>query len=182
MPPDCLRMSTPRLELVAGTLEHLEADIADTGRLAVLLGAVVPAGWPPGEYDRGAMEYFRDKLRAGGETVAGWYGWYAIRRPDADAPATLIGVGGYVGPPDEHGAVEIGYSIVPEWQGAGYASELAAALVARAWSVAAVRRVVAQTAPTNAASLGVLRRLGFVEAGVGTEPGTTRFELERPRP
>jgi RimJ/RimL family protein N-acetyltransferase len=109
----------------------------------------------------------------------GWYGWYAIRRADAVSPATLVGAGGYVGPPAADGSVEIGYSIVADWQGHGYASELAAALVARAWGDPVVTRVVAQTAPANSASVALLRRLGFRESGAGTEPGTARFVLER---
>jgi [ribosomal protein S5]-alanine N-acetyltransferase len=174
-----LVLTTARLELVAATPAHLETEIVDPSQLAGLLGVEVPPGWPPGEYDRGAMEYFRDKLRTGGDAVLGWYGWYAIRRAGPAVPATLIGAAGYVGPPDADGVVEIGYSVVRDWQGLGYATEMASALVTRAWSVPEVRRVVAHTRLDNTASVRVLRRCGFAEAGPGTEPGTTRFELAR---
>lgn len=179
MPAPTRILATPRLDLVAATPAHLGAELDDPARLAGLLGAHVPPGWPPGEYDRGAMEYFRNRLREGGEEAVGWYAWYAIVRRDAGTRPTLIGACGYVGPPDEGGSVEVGYSIVAEWQGRGYGTEMVAALIARAWAVPSVRRIAAQTAPGNTTSVALLRRLGFKEAGAGSEPGTVRFVLER---
>jgi RimJ/RimL family protein N-acetyltransferase len=105
-----------------------------------------------------------------------------VRRADAEAPATLVAGGGYFGPPDEEGTVEIGYSVAPEWRGRGIARELAAALVARAWATPGVRRVVARTDETNAASMAVLHHCGFRCTGPGMEPGSRRFEHERGAP
>jgi ribosomal-protein-alanine N-acetyltransferase len=168
-----IRLRTPRLDLIAATLAHVEAELDTPSRLGSLLGAEVPDGWPPGEYDRDAQEFFRDRLQSGGDEVAGWYGWYAVRRSDA----RVIGAGGFMGPPTLEGEVEIGYSLLPEARGQGFATELVRALLEHALTHPEVRRVVAHTAEGNEASAAVLTRAGFSPAGPGAEPGQLRFEI-----
>ncbi len=165
---------TPRLEVLAATLAILEADLAGPGALAALLGVRVPEGWPPGMHDEDAMRFFRDRLRALGEAGDGWLAWYAIVRPGADGPATLVGSCGYLGPPED-GAVEIGYSVVPAFRGRGFATEMVRALVARALATPGVARVRAEAHADNAASNAVLARCGFALAGPGREPGHRRW-------
>lgn len=170
---------TRRLDLVPATLALVEADLRSPEALARLLGAEVPAGWPPGEYDRSAMEFFRDRLSENPDAV-GWYGWYAVRRPVELCGPVLVGSGGYLGPPDADGVAEIGFSIVPEYRALGLASEIVQALVARAFSMPEVDRVIAHTTPANLGSIGVLRRCGFGLVGQGSEHGTVRFAATRP--
>jgi len=171
-----LAIPTTRLELVAATLAHVEAELAAPERLAELLAAQIPPSWPPGEYDRNAMEFFRGRLREGGDAVAGWYGWYAIRRAAPGAPAVLVGAAGFLGPPSEDGVAELGYSVAPEHRGRGYATEIARALVRRALGMRGVRRVVAHTTRDNPASVAVLERCGFREAAEDAATGRVRFE------
>jgi RimJ/RimL family protein N-acetyltransferase len=168
-------LRTARLTLVPATAAHLRAELAAPAQLGALLGADVPASWPPGEYDRGAQEYFLARSEEGGDAVVGWLGWYAVRDADDVSPATVVGAGGYFGPPSPDGIVEIGYSMTPEWRGHGYAGELATALVARAMALPGVRSVVAHTSDANPASIAVLTRAGFVREGPGAEPGSVRF-------
>nr|GFB06442.1 hypothetical protein [Tanacetum cinerariifolium] len=94
--------------------------------------AALPADWPPGDYDREAMQYFLERLTAGGREAAGWYGWYALRKAEGDTPRTLVGTGGFMGPPDAAGTAEIGYSIATDWRGQGLATELVGGLVQQA--------------------------------------------------
>jgi len=61
-----IKLSTNRLELIAATLDHICAELEAPERLPFLLDAEVEPGWPPGEYDRGAQEFFRDRLKEGG--------------------------------------------------------------------------------------------------------------------
>lgn len=171
-----LRIHTPRLDLVATTVEHLRAELEAPALLGALLGAAVPASWPPGLYDRDAMTHFLARLTEGGPAVIGWYGWYAVRRAAAERPATLVACGGYFGPPDAEGTVEIGYSAAPEWRAQGYTTELVQALTARALTAPAVRRVVAEVHEENVASLTVLRRCGFHRVGLGRDPGHHRYQ------
>lgn len=173
-----LTLQTHRLDLIAATVELLDAELDSCERLASLLDALVPSGWPPGEYDRSATEFFRDRLLK--EPAAlGWLGWYAILRATQGAPATLVGSGGYFGPPDQQGSVEIGYSILPAFEGRGFATEIAQALVEHAFAAPGVRRIIAHTRPENIGSIKVLDRCGFVPAGPGNEAGTVRYTQDR---
>ncbi len=178
--PPALSLHTSRLDLIATTLVHLDAELAaqegaSPHPLEALLGARVPASWPPGLYDIDAIRFFRDRLIEAGPSMVGWYGWYATLRGEDGAPPVLVACGGYFGPPAE-GILEIGYSVVPEYRGQGIASELIAALTQRAFLTPGVERVLAHTTGDNVASQRALRRAGFVERGPGEEPGTIRFE------
>ncbi len=75
--------------------------------------------------------------------------------------------------------MEVGYSVVPEFQGNGYATELVRALVAHAFSRPMIARVVARCGESNARSINVLVRCGFTPAGAADEPETLRFVLAR---
>ena len=66
-----MRLSTNRLELVSATFDHVCAELESAQRLASLLKAHVKPGWPPGEYDRDAQRFFRDRLKEGGAAVIG---------------------------------------------------------------------------------------------------------------
>jgi|WetSurMetagenome_2_1015567.scaffolds.fasta_scaffold332354_2 [ribosomal protein S5]-alanine N-acetyltransferase len=176
--PPVATLRTARLDLVAASLAHLDAELESPGRLAALLGAQVPEDWPPGEYDRPAIELFRATMAERPE-VFGWLGWYAILRAGAGRPAIVVAAAGYLGPPDAEGAVEVGYSVAAAHRSRGYASEVVGALVARAFSRPDVARVIAHTSADNLASSRVLERCGFSPDGPGAEPGTLRFVLSR---
>jgi [ribosomal protein S5]-alanine N-acetyltransferase len=145
-----------------------------------MLGAQLLPGWPPGEYDRAAMHYFRERLLAEGDAAGGWYGWYAIARGGPGAPRELVGAAGYLGPPAPDGSIEIGYSVVAGVRGRGYATEMAQAMVTRAFAHPGVRRVLAETHADNAPSRAVLVRLGFRHVGPGRDAGHGRWQLDRP--
>jgi ribosomal-protein-alanine N-acetyltransferase len=71
--------------------------------------------------------------------------------------------------------VEIGYSILPEWQRRGFATELVKMLVTHASSIKNISKILAHTSAENIASIKVLTACGFEE--VGTHEGNLRFEL-----
>ncbi len=174
-----MQLRTDNLTLIASTLAHIRAELETPELLGEMLNATVSSEWPSGEYDRDAMEFFRACFEQGGEEVEGWYGWYAIRDPDEKFPPTLVGAAGYFGPPDANGIVEIGYSVLPEWQRCGYASEMTDALVKNVFSQASVKSVIAHTTEDNPASIAVLMRCGFSATGPGRDLGTIRFERNR---
>lgn len=76
----------------------------------------------------------------------------------------------FKGPPDADGMVEIAYGIVPAYQGQGYATEAAAALVAFAFESGRVRLVRAHTLAANHASNHVLTKCGFASIGEVMDP------------
>ena len=63
----------------------------------------------------------------------------------------------------EHRGAEIGWTVHPDVQGRGYATEGATALLDLAFGVIGLHRVRAELDPRNAASIGVCRRLGMRE-------------------
>lgn len=86
------------------------------------------------------------------------------------ASGTVVGSCGYKGPPSPGGTVEIAYGVAPEHRGRGYATEAALALVAFAFSAAAVSKVLAHTQPSNDASARVLTKSGFACLGEVVDP------------
>ena len=166
---------TPRLQILAASRALLTAELHKPQYFPVLLGAAMPADWPPGEYDRAAMEYTLAQLTAGGRTAAGWYGWYALRKATNDTPRTLVGTGGFVGPPDAAGVAEIRYSIAADWRGQGLGTELVAGLVQHAATTGVVRQLVAHTDAENQPAQRVLLGNGFAPSGPAAD-GRLRFE------
>ncbi len=173
-------LASNRLVLIASTATHVRTELNDPGQLAHLLGATVSPAWPSGEYDRDAMEFFLARFEEGGESAEGWYGWYALGSDTPHRTPALVGSGGYFGPPDHGGTVEIGYSVLPEWQRRGYASEIVKTLVAHAFTRPGVTQVIAHTKDANIPSIKVLVGCGFQSTGAGEEVGTLRFEHAAP--
>jgi [ribosomal protein S5]-alanine N-acetyltransferase len=173
-----LSLRTARLELIPATLELLEAELAGPEALGAMLGVAVPSSWPPGEYDQDALDFFLSRIFTYGPSVVGWYNWYAVLIGADGRRESLVAGAGYLGPPAEE-QVEIGYSVVPEARGRGFATEIVEGLVMHALAVDSVRTVIAHTLASNATSQGVLKRAGFIAAGPGMEPGVLRFERSR---
>ncbi|GAB3299219.1 GNAT family N-acetyltransferase [Hymenobacter tenuis] len=170
---------TPRLTLIAASRALLTAELTKPQYFPVLLGAAMPAHWPPGEYDEDAMRYFLEQLTAGGRTAAGWYGWYAILRAGQEAPVnTIIGTGGFHGPP-VNGSVEIGFSIADDWRNQGLGTELVAGLVRHAADTELVRHLTARTTPENSGAQRILEQNGFrPTTTLPDEDGRLHFERD----
>jgi GNAT superfamily N-acetyltransferase len=86
------------------------------------------------------------------------------------ASGKVVGAAGFKGPPGTDGAVEIAYGIVPDYQGRGYATEAARALVSYASNSGRVRLICAHTLPTQNASTRVLTKCGFKLIGEVIDP------------
>ncbi len=176
-PDPGVRVETARLKLLPATVPLARAELSDRAEFARLLDAVVPESWPP-ETLADALPLFLGWLEAAPDR-AGWFGWYALATGDAAAAPVLVASGGFMGPPDD-GTVNIGYSVLPEFQGKGYATELVVGLVGWAVRQPGVARVLAETEWANPASVRVLEKAGFLHAGPtagpATEPDGARFE------
>ena len=76
---------------------------------------------------------------------------------------------GFTGPPNDTGVVEIAYSIAPAYQGKGYATEAARALIEIARAEPAVRLICAHTLAERNASSRVLEKCGLRKVGEAME-------------
>jgi [ribosomal protein S5]-alanine N-acetyltransferase len=175
---------TARMRLVPATVVLARAELTDRAEFALLLSATVPDEWPP-EILADALPIFLKWIEAAPDRV-GWYVWYAMMRAPREAQDMLAGdVGdilmasaGFKGPPQD-GTVEIGYSVLPRFQGHGYATEMVRALIDWAFTQSGVLRIVAETTEENTPSMRLLRKLGFVETGPAVEHGHILLVLDR---
>ncbi len=75
---------------------------------------------------------------------------------------TLIGTIGFYYIKPEHYRAEIGYMLLPEFQGKGYVSEAIAAVVNYGFEAMGLHSIEALVDPENIASRAVLKKCGFV--------------------
>ena len=169
---------TERLVLLPATPALVRADLAGAPAFAAALGFGVPTEWPPAHHDEAALRWTLDALEQEGAPL-GWHLHYVAALGAGGRPTSLVGAGGFKGPPDERGTVEIGYSVLPSMRRRGFATEAACALVRRAFETPAVTRVVAETLPELEASIGVLRKCGFQIAEDPSERTVVRYEIRR---
>lgn len=166
------------------TVALARAELKDRAEFARLLSAFVPDEWPP-EILADALPVFLEWIEAAPDRV-GWYVWYAMMRAPHEAldmlasevGDILMASGGFKGPPQD-GVIEIGYSVLPRFQGQGYATEMVGALIDWAFAQEGVTRIVAETTADNVASLRLLHRLGFMQSGPAVERGHIRLVLHR---
>ena len=106
-----------------------------------------------------------------------WYtAWKICLKENKKEVGKQIGDIGFKGPA-EHYSVEIGYGIDTEYEGNGYATEAAKAMIDWAMYQENVYFVEAEVASDNMASRRVLEKLSFQPDGVGEEGD--RFVLEK---
>lgn len=79
---------------------------------------------------------------------------------------------------DSNGVAEIGYGILEEYQGQGYATEAVEAALSWAFQNPNVTAIEAETDADNAASKRVLEKCGFVANGIMGKEGP-RYALTR---
>ena len=104
--------------------------------------------------------------------------WYAPWRMALKGGPDCIGDLDFKGPAKAH-AVEIGYGILPEYEGNGYTTEAVQAMTKWAFTQKDVVFVEAETDPENKASQRVLEKCGFTPDGTMGLEGP-RFVLENP--
>lgn len=158
-----LILSTAHLTLIASTLEMRRMEKNDRLHFARLLNASVPESWPLELDDN----HFTDP------NAVGWGLWYFVQSQGLVA----IGCGVFKGKPSADGTVEVGYSVLPEYQGHGFATGAVGALVKWALAQPIVTRVVAETLPQSLSSIKVLEKLGFGRVTEGSDADVIRFEL-----
>jgi ribosomal-protein-alanine N-acetyltransferase len=150
-------IATERMDLVPLPADLLR--LIERGQLAELegrLGARVPSGWTDG-----VPASLRLAQLAADPSEAPWL----VRAMVLRAPRHVVGSVGFHAPPDRNGRVEMGYDVVATERRKGYAREGIRGLAAWAFATGRAQICVASVSPDNAASLALIRSLGFRHVG-----------------
>lgn len=82
-----------------------------------------------------------------------------------DESRNAIGYLNFHGGPDDEGRVEVGYTLLPDARGQGYAIEAVRAAIEWAIEAHGIRRFRAAVAPDNERSRNLIGKLGFRQTG-----------------
>jgi ribosomal-protein-alanine N-acetyltransferase len=150
-----------RIELVPMTVEMMDAIIAgDPERAAD--GNDIEFADPMLPVDIAeALPFIVRQIRNHPEHVK-WWARLIVRVSDRK----VIGSAGFAGPPNYRGTIAIGYSVLPEEERKGYATEAAQMLVAWAFEQPEVRAVEATIPSWHTASQRVVKKCGMTKIGV----------------
>jgi RimJ/RimL family protein N-acetyltransferase len=155
----------------------LRSEQAGEGRLGALIRCAVPQNWPHENWEPHVYDFLLTQLREHPEQL-GWHRYVGLVSPDGQR--TLIGsLGGFTkADPSE---AEIGYGLLPQFEGQGFATEGARALIEYLRGEGIVS-VIAHTFPSIPASIRVMEKCGMVFDGDGEEAGTVRYRLALRQP
>jgi ribosomal-protein-alanine N-acetyltransferase len=161
-----MSLETLRLTLLPSTPEHLLALIDEPERFEQLPGCPAADGLRGFFVSDDVSPKWFAALRNSSGPDPWRHGFFVVHREGG----SVIGSAGFKGPPDSAGIVEIAYGIVPSFEGRGYATEVATALVAFALASGQVRMVRAHTLTEANASTRVLQKCGFRQVGTVVDP------------
>ena len=169
----CDDIVTPRLILITITPETVRSEQANDKRLAEFIGCTIPANWPHVHWEPHVFDFLLAQFEHHPEQI----GWnrYIVFRHSYDS-RTLIGTLGAFTKvaPNE---VEIGYSVLPQFEGRGLATEAAKALVEYLRTDERIASIIAHTFPSIPGSIRVMEKCGMIYDGEGEEAGTIRYRL-----
>ena len=157
-----MSIETDRLLLIACGPSELDQFAHEPEHLATRLDVSFPADFPV--FPEG-IAWWRARMKTEPDVI-GWAIWFVIRKADR----IVIGDGGFKGPPNDEGVVEIGYALVEAARGQGYGKEFARRLVDWAFGHPEVNAVTAETLSDGFASMAVLRSLGMAQTGSYVDP------------
>jgi ribosomal-protein-alanine N-acetyltransferase len=162
-----IRLGSARVELTPLPAAAAAALPDDRRVAAGLIGATLPDAWPQADL----LDVL--PMQAAAEPADEPFGVWLIIERDTNI---IVGDIGFMGPPDG-GAVEIGFSVIPDRRRRGYATQAANTLIDWAFRDPAIRLVTARSEPENEASARVLAAAGFVR--VGDKGGIVRWRRRR---
>ncbi len=153
-----MEILTPHLKLIALTPEQLKLYLEAPDQLEQALGFPVARDILTEIVQRAIRIKLAKMAQAPAQNYA-WYTYWLVVPIDRPYGA---GLAGFKGVPDSQGEVELGYGIDPAYQGQGYATEAAQALIAWAFQSPDCATVVApNTKRSNVASNRVLKKVGM---------------------
>jgi len=174
-----IEVRTPRLRLVALDPELARLQVEDRPAFFSTLGAQVEAAWPPVHTDEPKLIEKLELLTEHPEQT-GWRGWVFLMGWTPGGLDRAVGTGGFFGPPDETGEIEIGYAMCASFREQGLATEAVGGMLDWAFEDPRVRTVRALTEAHLYASRRVLEKSGFSETETVTNgQESIRYDLAR---
>lgn len=161
-----MAIETVRLQMIPYTPGQLLALVDNVPEFEKKMGLTAAQGLRDFIISDEVSPAWIESLRASSEPDPWTYGFAVVDRESR----SVVGSAGFKGPPDEQGMVEIAYGIVPDYEGRGYATEAAAALVDFAREDSRVYLIRAHTLPAANASTRVLTKCGFEHIGEIVDP------------
>jgi [ribosomal protein S5]-alanine N-acetyltransferase len=165
---------TSRLSLIAITPEMLMSEKNGDGRLGELIQCVIPMNWPLKDWEPHVFDFLLNQFAEHPEQL-GWPRYVSFVPPDGRR--TLIGTLGAFTKAGRPLECEIGYSILTPYEGQGFATEAARALIDYLRADERLDGVIAHTYPSIPGSIRVMEKCGMVFDGEGEEAGTIRYRL-----
>ncbi len=169
-----IKISTKNLVIISCDLEMLDLLLENKSWFQKKYLISVPKSWPVSPE---ALPVFREMIFFD-NTIVGWLNYLVIHKQDK----VLIGDCGFLGKPNNSKAVEIGYSIIPEYRGNGYAKEMVETLIKQAFTSKKVKRIIARTLVENIPSNKILKKNCFkiIQDNIETNEGFKRlWELRK---
>jgi len=170
----CDDIVTPRLNLIAITPEMLLSEKNGDGRLGELIQCVIPANWPLADWEPHVFDFLLTQLAEHPEQL-GWPRYVCLVSPEGQR--MLIGTVGAFTKAAAPTECEIGYSILAPYEGRGFATEAAKALIDYLRGDERITTVIAHTFPSIPGSIRVMEKCGLISDGDGVEAGTVRYRL-----
>ena len=163
-------LETQRLKLLPFTLELKKATLAARARLTEMLEVEIPDAWPGADLLE-ALPFFIQALEKDPVGLI----WDSIIIHKAEQIA--IGGIGFHGGPDEAGMVEIGYNIIPAYEGQGYATEMARRVIDWAYHTPGILVITTECLDDNIGSIRVLEKVGMRR--LAPEGNRLKWELHK---
>ncbi len=174
-----IEVQTPRLRLVAIDAELARLQVEDRPAFFAAVGAEIEAAWPPVQDDEPKLTEKLKLLEANPEE-AGWRGWVFLMGWTPGGLDRAVGTGGFFGPPDDTGEIEIGYAMCASFREQGLATEAVGGMLDWAFRDDRVKSVRALTEAHLYASRRVLEKSGFTETEtISNGEETIRYDLAR---
>lgn len=147
-------IETERLKMITFTVEMMNALLKSKANLEAIIPYRVANEYPMDVY----KQFFKYKIERFSKFPQEneWEG-IIIHRDTNE----IMGDMGFKGGPNNVGEIDLGYSIVPSYQGKGFATEMGKAMVKWGKSQTDVKTVKAACNPDNIASKRVLEKIGF---------------------
>ncbi len=155
-------ITTDRLEIITFDVAMIQALLKGAKELEKIVSFQVPADYPMDVY----KQFFPYKIERFSKQPEEnkWEGLII----DSESQ-TVIGDIGYKSGPNEQGEINLGYSVLPTYQGKGFATEAATGMVAWGLKQPGVEKIIATCSPQNNASIRVLQKAGLKQVREDSE-------------